>query len=710
MATRLHQLRTLYQLALLPFLITACGETKLDYPQTRRVDQIDTYHGVQVSDPYRWLEELDSEETKAWVDAQNDLSKPYLDDIPAKERIKQRLSEIWNYELYGLPFKEGGKYFYRHNNGQQNQSVLMVASSAQAEPRVLIDPNNFREDATISLRRFTVSPTSTHIAYGVSDGGSDWTIWRVRNVDTGDDLSDELRDTKFTQVSWSQDGNGFFYSRYPKAANGKGDDSKAVSIYYHELATNQADDREIYAIPEHPRQNPYGSVTEDGRYLVIDVNDGFEANAVHIMDLRAGKAKTIPLFDEWDALYKVIGNDGPVLFVNTNKAAPRGRVVRVSLDKPASQYWRDIVPQAVETLQNATYVGGKVVARYLRDAKAEVKVFSASGEVVREVQLPGVGGAAGFEGHADDPETFFSFASFTAPPSVYRYNVATGKSTLFGKSVLAGVTADDYETTQVFYQSKDGTRIPMFIIHRKGLALNGQQPTLLYGYGGFNISLTPAFNVGRLAWAEMGGVIAIPNLRGGGEYGEAWHLAGTKLHKQNVFDDFIAAAEWLIANGYTSASKLAIQGASNGGLLVAACLTQRPDLFGAALPAVGVLDMLRYHLPSANARAWSSDYGLSENEEQFKALFAYSPYHNIKEGTCFPPTLITTADHDDRVVPWHSFKFAAALQHAQGCGNPILIRVETRAGHGAGTPRWMRIENQADMWAFLVKALKMNAG
>ena len=710
MARHLQQFRILCQLVFLPLFLISCGKSAVDYPPSKRVEQIDTYYGTAVRDPYRWLENLNSEETKTWVTAQNELSKPFLEHISSREAIKQRLTELWNYELYGVPFKEGGNYFYRHNDGKQNQSVLLVAASLEAEPRVLIDPNAFREDATISLRRFAVSPTGTHIAYGVSDGGSDWTIWRVRNIETGEDLRDEVHDTKFTQVSWSRDGKGFFYSRYPKAANGKGDDAKAVSIYYHQLATNQADDREIYSIPEHPRQNPYGTVTEDGRYLVIDLNDGFESNAVHVMDLHQRHAKALPLFDEWDALYEIIGNDGPDFFVNTNKDAPRGRVVRVRLRKPAQKHWRDIVPQAEETLQSASYVGGMVVASYLKDARGEVRVFNQSGAFVHEVKLPGVGSVAGFEGHAHDPETFYSFTSFTAPPAIYRYDVSTGASTLFASAKLVDLTADDYATQQVFYQSKDGTRIPMFIVHRKGLALNGRQPTLLYGYGGFNISLRPSFNVGRLAWVEMGGVLAIPNLRGGGEYGEAWHLAGTKTHKQNVFDDFIAAAEWLIDNHYTSTPRLAIQGASNGGLLVAACLTQRPDLFGAALPAVGVLDMLRYHLPSANARAWSSDYGLSESEEEFKALFAYSPYHNIEEGTCYPPTLITTADHDDRVVPWHSFKFAAALQHAQSCGNPILIRVETRAGHGAGTPRWMRIENQADMWAFLVKALKMNAG
>ena len=688
-------------------LLISCGESQLDYPEAKRGEQVDDYHGIQVADPYRWLEELDGEETKEWVEAQNKLSRPYLEKIPQRTAIKERLTQLWNYERYGIPFKEGGKYFYTKNDGLQNQSVLYVAASLDAEPRILIDPNVLRKDATVSLRRYKVSPNGEYIAYALSDGGSDWTTWKVRTIETGADLADELQYTKFTGVSWSRDSKGFYYSRYPEGENGKGDGSKAVSIYYHRVGTDQPQDRQVYAIPDEPRHNPYGFVTEDGRYLVIGVREGFNTNAVRLMDLRQADSKVVPLFDEWDARYNILGNSGNEFFVKTNKDAPLGRVVAVNSKRSDPKNWREIIPEAEETLQNASHVGGVFIARYLKDAQTQVKIFDRKGKLVRAVDLPGVGSAFGFGGKSDDAETFYAFTSFTSPPSIYKYNLITGESSLFAKSEVKGLDFNDYETRQVFYNSKDGTRVPMFIIHRKGLELNGENPTLLYGYGGFNISLTPSYRSDRMVWIEMGGVLAIPNLRGGGEYGEAWHLAGTKLNKQNVFDDFIAAAEWLIDNSYTSTPKLAIQGGSNGGLLVGACITQRPDLFGAALPAVGVLDMLRYHTPSANARNWSSDLGLSENADEFKALFAYSPLHNVKDETCYPPTLITTADHDDRVVPWHSFKFGAALQHAQMCKHPVLVRIETRAGHGAGTPTWMRIENIADQLAFLAKTLGM---
>lgn len=703
MRNRFHLSDILVCVITLTVFIGACGESFLEYPESRRVVQIDSYHGVEVEDPYRWLEELDSEETKAWVDAQNALSRPYLENISKREAIKDRLTELWNYERYGLPFKEGGKYFYTHNDGLQNQSVLYVTSSLGAEPRVLIDPNVFSKDATVSLRLYSVSPNGKYIAYSISDGGSEWNIWKVRNVYSGEDLENELQHTKFSNASWSRDSKGFYYSRYPEGTNGKGDGSKPVSIYYHRVGTKQSQDSHVYSIPDHPLQNPYGTVTKDGRYLAIHVFKGFQTNVVRLLDLSQKNGRVVALFDEWDALYTVIGNDGTQFFVNTNKNAPLGRVIAVNIKEPRQKSWREVIPEAEETLQSASYVGGVFVARYLEDAQSRVRIFDRKGKLIRTVQLPGVGTASGFDGQPDDSETFYSFTSFLSPPAIYRYNLMTDESNLFNKSEVKNVDLDEYETKQVFYNSKDGTSISMFITHHKAIELNGQNPTLLFGYGGFNISLTPTFKVSRMVWLEMGGVLAIPNLRGGGEYGEAWHLAGTKTNKQNVFDDFIAAAEWLIDNGYTSTAKLAIQGRSNGGLLVGAVITQRPDLVGVALPAVGVLDMLRYHLPSANARMWSSDFGLSENEDEFNALFAYSPYHNIKNRTCFPATLITTADHDDRVVPWHSFKFGAALQHAQGCGNPILVRVETRAGHGAGTPTWMRIEKVSDQWAFLVK-------
>ncbi len=703
-----HRLRHPARAVLFVAILAACGrDTARQYPDSRRVEQTDDYHGVQVPDPYRWLEDLDAEETHAWVRAQNDLSRPYLESLPKREAIKERLTQLWNHEVYGIPEKKGNKYFYTYNSGEQNQDVLYVTTSLDGAAQPLIDPNSFREDATISLRRFAVSRAAKYIAYGLSDGGSDWTNWRVRDIATGEDLPDTIEFTKFTDVSWSADGQGFYYSRYPEGMNGKGDDSKPVAIYYHQVGTQQKDDIQIYALPDQPRQNPYGKVSHDGRYLIVEVNEGFQSNAIHVMALD-GLGKVIRLFDQWDGLYEVLANRAEQFYVYTTKDAPLGRVVAVDITRPQPARWHEIIPETEETLESASFIGGTIATLYIKDAKSEARIYDLNGALIREVELPGVGTAEGFQGDPENGETFYSFDTFTAPPAVYRYDVTTGKNELFARSTLPGLDTDQYETKQVFFTSKDGTRIPMFITHRTGLRLNGRQPTLLYGYGGFNISLKPSFHVGRMAWVEMGGVLAIPNLRGGGEYGEAWHLAGTRARKQNVFDDFIAAAEWLIDQGYTSTGQLAIQGASNGGLLVAACLTQRPELFAVALPGVGVLDMLRYHLPSANARAWSSDYGLSENEDDFKALYAYSPYHNITPDRCYPATLITTADHDDRVVPWHSFKFCAALQHAQACNNPVLIRVETRAGHGAGTPKWMRIEIQADQWAFVVNNLKNN--
>jgi prolyl oligopeptidase len=684
------------------------AHAKLDYPATRTVDRTDDYHGTSVADPYRWLEDLDAPEVKAWVDAQNAVAEPYLAAIPRRKEIIDRLTALWNYERYTVPIEEGGKYFFRRNDGLQNQDVLYVMDAWGAEPRVLIDPNAFSKDGTVALSSVTPSPDGKLVAYSVSDGGSDWKTWRVRDAATGEDLEDELRYTKFTDVSWSRDSKGFYYSRYPLGPGPEyaADDQKPVAIWHHRLGTSQIDDRKVYDLA-HATRNPYGYVTEDGKYLVVTIFDGYDRNAVHVLTLDTLTPTPRKLFDEWDALYQFIGNDGPVLYFHTTKEAPLARVVAVDLaGKAAKPALREIVPQAAEALDSASYVGGRVVASYLKDAKSLIKVFDKAGKAEREVSLPGLGTAAGFGGHPDSGETFYSYTDFTTPTAVYRYDVASGESTLFRRSEVQAELGD-IETRQVFYTSKDGTKVPMFIVHRKGLELDGDNPTLLYGYGGFAVSNTPRYSTSRAVWLEMGGVYALANLRGGGEYGESWHLAGTKLTKQNVFDDFIAAAEYLVAQKYTRPEKLAIQGGSNGGLLVGAVLNQRPELFGAALPAVGVMDMLRYHTASQNARQWSSDYGLSENPQEFKALRAYSPYHNLKAGTCYPPTLVTTADHDDRVVPWHSYKYAAALQAAQGCDAPALIRVETRAGHGAGKPTWMQIENVADQWAFLVRALRV---
>ena len=714
-------LRRLAPALLLPFL--ACSTDTFDpgpveYPETRQVDQVDDYFGVEVADPYRWLEDLDGEETAAWVAAQNAVAEPFLAALPGRAAIEDRLREIWNYERWSTPSKRGERYFYQHNDGLQDQSVVYVAEQVDQEGdeppgRVLLDPNGWSDDATVSLAGFAPSRDGRYVAYGQSDGGSDWRKWKVHDVESDEDTGDLIDFTKFTSISWMPDNSGFFYSRYPPQEDDptQGDGSKAVSVYFHALGTDQSEDRQVFSQPEHPRRNPYASVSEDGAYLLVSLQEGYLENAVHYRKIDEPDQAIRPLLDQWDALYSYIVNVGPVFLFETNKDAPRNRIVAVDLEEegtPGNPTLHEVLPESEDTLSYASAVGGKLVLNYLHDARTVVRLTEPNGTgpatPAGEVELPGIGTAGGFGGRWEDPETYYSYSSFGTPSQIHRYDVASGESQLIRRPAI-DADLDGYETSQIFYESRDGTRIPMFITHRKGLDKDGDNPTLLYGYGGFNISLTPSFSSSRLAWLEMGGVLAIPNLRGGGEYGREWHLAGTKQNKQNVFDDFIAAAEWLIAEGYTSAGQIAIQGGSNGGLLVGATLNQRPDLFGAALPAVGVLDMLRYHLPSANARNWSTDYGLSENEEEFGAQYAYSPLHNVQEGDCYPPTLVTTADHDDRVVPWHSFKYAAAMQEAQGCDDPVLIRVETRAGHGAGKPTWMQIEDVADQWAFASWAL-----
>ena len=699
--------RALVPLAVSALALAGCSssgdqETALTYPSAERSDHADDYFGTEVADPYRWMEDMDSAAVAAWVEAQNAISQPYLESLPARERIQERLTEIWDHERFTQPSKEAGTYFYYRNDGLQNQSVLYATDDLSEEGSVVLDPNGFSDDGTVSLAGASVSPDGRYLAYAKSDGGSDWDTWHVRDLETGEDTDDFIQHTKFTGASWTKDSAGFYYSRYPEGADGEGDDQQAVSVYYHRLGTPMSDDQLVYSIPEHPTRNPYATVTDDGRFLILSISDGYLTNAVSFRRLDQPNAPIVDLLPDWDALYSFIGNVGDQLYFTTNLDAPRERIVRVRARAGADV--EEVVPQADETLRGAALVGGHLRASYLADAQSKIKLFTPDGEPVRDIELPGVGTASGFSGKFDDPETFYSFTSFTVPSSIYRYDIESGESELFRRPEI-DADFDAYETRQVFYESGDGTRVPMFITHRKGIELDGSHRTLLYGYGGFNVSLTPGFSLQRMVWLEEGGVLAVANLRGGGEYGKEWHLAGTKLQKQNVFDDFIAAAEYLIAQNYTQPKRLAIQGGSNGGLLVGATLLQRPDLFGATLPAVGVLDMLRYHTPSANARNWNTDYGLSENQDEFRAQLAYSPVHNVEPGTCYPPTLITTADHDDRVVPWHSYKFGAALQHGQGCDNPILVRVETRAGHGAGKPTWMRIEEVADQWAFLLDQL-----
>ena len=680
-----------------------------NYPEARKSDQTDDYHGVKVADPYRWLEDLDSAETRTWVEAENKLAFGFLESVPERTPIKDRLIKLWNYEKYGIPFKEGDRYFYTRNSGLQNQAVLYTVTALDAQPQMVLDPNKLSTDGTVALSGMQVSPDGKLLAYSLSASGSDWQEWKVRDVATGKDLSDDLKWVKFSGASWTRDGKGFFYCRYdePKSDALKGT-NYFQKVYYHKLGTPQSEDVLVYERPDQKDWLFNGTVTEDGNYLILTVFQGTDVKSrVYYKDLKAKDSAVVKLLDDFDAAYNFVGNEGPRFFFQTDLQAPRSKVIEVNVSKPARDNWKVIVPESKETLQTTSFVNNKFVANYLKDAYTQVKVYDTAGKLVNEVAFPGIGSAEGFGGHATDKETFYSFTGFTTPTTIYRYDMTTGKSTVF-RQPKVDFNPADFETKQVFFTSKDGTKVPMFITHKKGLKLDGNNPTYLYGYGGFGVSMSPVFSVGNLVWMERGGVYAQPNLRGGGEYGEEWHQQGMKLKKQNVFDDFIAAAQWLIDNKYTSTPKLAIGGASNGGLLVGAALTQRPDLFGAALPAVGVMDMLRFQKFTIGW-AWVSDYGSSDNADEFKALYAYSPLHNIKPGTSYPPTLITTADHDDRVWPGHSFKFAAALQAAQAGSAPVLIRIETKAGHGAGKPTTKIIEDIADRWAFLVKTLDMKS-
>ena len=699
-------------------LLAAPALAQVTYPDSRRVDHVDEYHGVKVPDPYRWLEGPEDTTTPedaarqaeidAWVEAQNEVTFAFLESIPERDAIRERLTTLWNYERYGIPSKEGGRYFYSKNDGLQNQSVLYVAESLDATPRVLLDPNTLSADGTVALAGTSVTEDGKLLAYGIADAGSDWNTWKVRDIDTGEDLPDEIRWVKFSGASWTKDARGFFYSRYdePKEGAALRGVNHYQKIYFHTLGTPQSADVLVYERKDQPEWYLGGGVTEDGKYLVIYVGDGKKVeNAIFYKELTRPDAPVVELLNKFDAQYSVIGNDGPVFWVQADLEAPRGRVWAIDTREPAREKWKEVIPQADEALQGVSVVGDRFFASYLKDAKTVVRVFGLGGESLGEVALPGIGTAGGFGGKRKDTETFYAFTGFTSPTRIYRYDVPTATSTLYREPDVQ-FDPDQFETRQVFYKSKDGTRVPMFITHKKGITLDGSNPTLLYGYGGFNVPITPSFSVSRAVWMEMGGVYAVANLRGGSEYGEEWHQAGMKLRKQNTFDDFIGAAEWLIANKYTRPEKLAIQGGSNGGLLVGACMTQRPELFGACLPAVGVMDMLRFHKFTVGW-GWVGDYGSSDNPEEFKVLRGYSPYHNLQKGTCYPPTLVTTADHDDRVYPGHSFKFAAGLQEAQGCDNPALIRIEVRAGHGAGKPTAKQIEEAADVYAFLVETLGM---
>jgi prolyl oligopeptidase len=682
----------------------------INYPETRTVDTTDNYHGTEIADPYRWLENDVREDPQVndWVAAQNEVTFAYLATIPEREVIEKRMTELWDYERFGLPQKRGGRYYYSYNDGLQNQEVVYTQTSLDAEPVLLIDPNTWSDDGTVALADYEPGPDGRHVAYLVQDGGSDWRVAKVLNVKTGEVLDDHLEWLKFTNLSWAADGSGFYYSRYPAtSAEDKFQSLNTnMTIHFHSLGTPQVQDRVVYARPDHPEWGPRAEVTDDGEHLVITIGVGTDDRyAIVHQDLTDPESQPRMIIEGFDYDYSLIGNIGNDLYFRTNNDAPRNRVIVIDPTNPAPDQWREVIAEAEDVLDGISHVGGKLVAEYMQDAWSVVKIYDLEGNETGLVDLPGIGTASGFNGSADDPETFFSYSSFNTPATISRLNVNTGKVEVFKKPDVA-FNPDDYVVEQVFYKSKDGTRVPMFISHLKSVVPDGNRPTMLYAYGGFNISLQPSFSVTRLAWMEMGGIYAVANLRGGGEYGEEWHKAGTKLQKQNVFDDFIAAGEYLIKEGYTNSKKLSIFGGSNGGLLVGAVTNQRPDLVGAALPAVGVMDMLRFHKFTAG-RFWTDDYGSADNPEEFEALLAYSPYHNIKKGTEYPAILVTTADTDDRVVPGHSFKYAAAIQAAQGGDAPVLIRVETRAGHGAGVPTEKVIESYADQWAFLVRNLDM---
>ncbi|MBI5877481.1 MAG: S9 family peptidase [Chloroflexi bacterium] len=678
----------------------------LIYPTTRRSNQSDDYHGQTVADPYRWLEDADAPETAAWIEAQNRLTFEYLASIPARERIRRRMTELWDYPKMSAPFRKGNRTFQFRNSGLQNQDVLYVLEQP-GEARRLLDPNTLAADGTVALNTFAVSEDSAWLAYATAASGSDWLTWRVRNVVTGADLPDVLEWSKFSGAAWRHDASGFYYARYaaPAAGQALAQANYDQKLYFHQLGTPQSSDALVYERPDHREWGFRPVVSDDGHYLVVHVWQGTDTrNRVFYRDLH-GDGGMVELIPDLTAAFLFIGNDGTRFYFRTDAGAPRSRIVSIDIAQPEPERWQTIVPESADRLESVTLAGGRFVCTYLHDAHHRLVVYARDGQLEREIALPGIGALLSVSGEREHDDLFYAYHSFTTPPTNFRFDLARGATELI-ESPAVEFDAGAYVTRQLFATSRDGTRVPMFVTHRKDLAPNGSHPTLLYGYGGFDISVTPAFAVTRLVWLEMGGVFVSANLRGGGEYGEEWHRGGTLEGKQHVFDDFIACAEHLIAQKITSPAKLAIHGRSNGGLLIGACLNQRPELFGAALPAVGVMDMLRFHKFTIGW-AWVSDYGCADDPEQFKAIYAYSPLHNLKPGVCHPPTLVTTADHDDRVVPGHSFKYAAALQAAQGCSAPVLIRVDTKAGHGVGKPTALVIGEYADNWAFAAHALGM---
>ncbi len=677
------------------------------YPVTRAVDHKDDYHGTEIADPFRWLEDTDSEETKKWVEEQNRLTFDYLNNIPARSRFKERLTTLWNYERYGLPRKYGKQYFYTHNNGLQNQNILYVSSTldANAERTELLDPNRLSQNGTVALSGYAPSDDGKYLAYGIATAGSDWNTWLIRDVETGKDLTDTISWVKFSSVSWTPDGLGFFYSRYdePKENEFTGI-NYFQKLYYHKVGTEQADDILVYDRPDEKEWGFGGRVTDDGKYLLIAVWRGTEKkNQIFYAPIPDGKTPTrdqvVELLSGFQADYEFLGNDGPKFYFETDDAAPRRRIVAIDTQKPRRENWEEIVPEAKESIEGSSLLGERFILQYLQDGTSIVRQFGLDGNRLANIELSALGTVTGFEGKRSAEETFYTFTNYVTPPSIIRLDLKQEGTSLW-RSPKVDFNPSDFVSERVFYRSSDGTRIPLILSYKKGMERNGQNPTILYGYGGFNISVTPNFSPANLAWMEAGGIYAVPNLRGGGEYGREWHESGMQQRKQNVFNDFIAAAEYLIDEKYTHASKLAISGRSNGGLLVGAVMTQRPNLFAVALPAVGVMDMLRFHKFTIGW-AWVSEFGSSEDPLQFETLVRYSPLHRLRPGVRYPATMVTTGDHDDRVVPGHSFKFASRLQSCQSGTNPTLIRIETSAGHGAGTPVSKLIDTAADTLAFV---------
>jgi len=697
-------------LACVALCLLAASATKLNYPVAPKGDQVDDYHGVKIADPYRGLENADAPSTEKWVEQENALTFGYLAKLPGRETIKKQLTELWNYEKFGVFQKAGNHYFYFHNSGLQNQSVIYVMDSLAGTPRELLDPNTYRKDGTAALQQTSVSWNGKLFAYAVAQAGSDWGEWHVRDEATGKDSSDLIQWTKWNNIAWAGDDRGFYYSRYaePPAAKLLTVAALNEKLYFHKLGDPQSADKLIYERPDHPTWGIDPLVMEGGRYLVIYMYTGVPGkNLLAYQDLRAPNPRTVMLIPSAENSYVPLAVFGSKLYLQTNDGAPRGRVIAMDIEHPERANWKEIVPESAETLDSALIADGKLLLSYMKDAHSAARLVGLDGTTIADVAMPGIGAAAWSPARLRDKEMFFAFDGFTVAPGIYRLDLKTGKSTAIRQSKVA-VDLSAYETRQVFYQSKDGTRVPIFLSYKKGLKLDGENPTLLYAYGGFDVAETPNFRPALVEWMQMGGVYALANIRGGSEYGEAWHQAGMRAKKQNVFDDFIAAGQWLIANKYTSTPKLAIFGGSNGGLLIGAVLNQRPDLFGAAMPAVGVMDMLRFQNFGFGTQ-WVGEYGSSENPEDFKVLRAYSPLHNIRKGVEYPPTLITTSDHDDRVMPGHSLKYAATLQQAQEGPAPILIRIETRAGHGAGKPTTKQIDEWADRFVFLKSALKMGS-